>query len=392
MGLPVQKENMKQQAFDPMEYQPDMEAVKSDIMERVLTKTRDFSPENHTGEDVRRALASQNRDTEAFAVLLSPAAEPFLEEMAQAARHETRRWFGNSVGLFTPLYIANYCENYCTYCGFGCQQKIKRARLSMDELRREAESIAATGLRELLVLTGESRSASGVEYIGEALEVLKDYFGVLGLEIYPLNTEEYRYLRDCGADYVSVYQETYNPVLYEKVHPLGPKRCFPYRFYAQERALAGGMRGAAFGSLLGLGDFRRDAFAAGLHACYTQKKYPQAEISFSFPRIRPAGEISAVPGTVSERRLLQVMLAYRLFLPFAGITISTRERAGFRDAVAGLVATKMSAGVSVGVGGHGEDAKGDAQFEIADGRSVAKVREMLARQGLQAVMIDYVRV
>jgi len=382
---------MKQIAFPPMAYQPGMEAIESDILERVLEGTRAFAPEKFSQEDVRRAIHAHNRSVEDFAALLSPAAESLLEELAQAARRETRRWFGNSVGLFTPLYIANYCENHCTYCGFSCHQKIRRAKLTMDELRREAEAIAGTGLRELLVLTGECRAASSVAYIGEALGLLKEYFGVLGLEIYPLNTDEYHYLRDCGADYVSVYQETYDPDLYEKVHPLGPKRCYPYRFYAQERALLGGMRGVAFGSLLGLGDFRRDAFAAGFHAYCTQKKVPQAEISFSFPRLRPAGDITSVPNAVNERQLLQTMLAYRLFLPFAGVTISTRERSGFRDAVAGFAATKMSAGVSVGVGGHDGAAKGDEQFLILDGRGVAEVREMLARQGLQAVMIDYVR-
>lgn len=383
---------MKQIAYDPMDYQPGMEEIQSDILPRVLGQVRAFTPDAFTADDVRRAIAAKTRSEQDFAALLSPAAQPLLEDMAQAAKAETCRWFGNSVSLFTPLYIANYCENSCTYCGFSCKMSIRRGKLNLDDIRREAEAIAATGLRELLVLTGESRAASSVEYIGAALEVLKEYFGVLGLEIYPLNTEEYRYLRQCGADYVSVYQETYDPVIYEKVHPMGPKRSFPYRFYAQERALCGGMRGVAFGSLLGLGDFLHDAFAAGLHAQYTQKKYPHAEISFSFPRIRPVGGETAAASGVSERELLQIMLAYRLFMPFAGITVSTRERAGFRDAAAGLVATKLSAGVSVGVGGHGEDSKGDPQFVIADDRSVPQVREMLAGQGLQAVMIDYVRV
>ncbi len=380
---------MKQIAFDPMVYQPGMEQIESDILERTLAMQ--LVPERYTADDVRRAIAAPVRNTEDFAALLSPAAEPFLESMAQAARSETRRWFGNSVSLFTPLYIANYCENHCTYCGFSSGQKIKRGKLTMDEIRREAETIAATGLQELLVLTGECRTAADVSYISEAIHLLKDYFGVLGVEIYPLNSSEYRVLRESGADYVSVYQETYDPVTYAKVHPLGPKRCYPYRFYAQERALLGGMRGVAFGALLGLGDVRRDAFAAGYHAYCTQKKYPQAEISFSFPRLRPAPGLSAA-SDVNERQLLQIMLAYRLFMPFAGITISTRERAAFRDAAAGMVATKMSAGVSVGVGGHGEDAKGDPQFLIADGRSVTEVRQMLAAQNLQAVMIDYVRV
>ncbi|MDR0530871.1 MAG: 2-iminoacetate synthase ThiH [Oscillospiraceae bacterium] len=390
---------MKQISYNPLEYQPGMEEIQSDLLSHVLKSVNNFHAEEYSAEAVKRAIASPHRSIKDFAALLSPEAEHHLEEMAQAAKALTRRWFGNSIQLFTPLYIANYCENACTYCGFGCRNKIHRAKLSFDEIEREAEAIAKTGLRELLVLTGECRGASGVEYIGKSLELLKGYFGVLGIEIYPLNAEEYRYLQRCGADYVSVYQETYDLNRYAQVHPAGPKRCFPYRFHAQERALLGGMRGVAFGALLGLGEFRHDAFAAGLHAYFLQEKYPHAEISFSFPRLRPFQEAPGrkqdaggpPPPPVTERRLLQIMLAYRLFLPFCGITISTRERAGFRDAVAGMVATKLSAGVSVGVGGHGEAQKGDPQFMIADGRSVAQVREMLENQGLQAVMIDYVR-
>ena len=391
---------MKQSPFPPMQYQPGMEQTPHTILDKVLAEMAAFAPDHYTREDVLRALNAPSRAKDDFAALLSPAAEPLLEEMARAALPETRRWFGNSVGLFTPLYIANYCENHCTYCGFRCHNRIHRGKLDMDGIRREAEAIAATGLREILVLTGECRSASGVEYIAEAVRLLREYFGVIGLEVYPLNMDEYRHLRDCGADYVSVYQETYDPALYGRVHPLGPKRCYPYRFNAQERALRGGMRGVAFGSLLGLGDFRRDAFAAGLHACYVQKAFPHAEISFSFPRLRPVADGMGldvggrVPPlhAVNEARLLQIMLAYRLFLPFAGITISTRERAGFRDRAVGLVATKMSAGVSVGVGGHSEEAKGDPQFTLADERSVPEVRAALEKRGLQGVMVDYVRV
>ncbi|MDR2752805.1 MAG: 2-iminoacetate synthase ThiH [Oscillospiraceae bacterium] len=364
----------------------------------MLTQAGGFSPATCTKEDVRKALrhcAEGGCRPQDFGALLSYEAGAFLEDMARAAKNLTRKWFGNSVSLFTPLYIANYCENHCTYCGFGCKNKIRRGKLSLDDIAREAETIAATGLQEILVLTGECKSASSVAYIAQALTLLKDYFGVLGVEIYPLNTDDYQTLHQAGADYVSVYQETYDPALYEKVHPLGPKRCFPYRFHAQERALRGGMRGVAFGSLLGLGDFRHDAFAAGLHAYYTQKKYPHGEFSFSFPRLRPFAEAGGklhTAGGISERQLLQIMLAYRLFLPFAGITVSTRERAGFRDAAAGLCATKISAGVHVGVGGHGGAQKGDPQFQIADARSVPEVRTMLAQQNLQAVFLDYVRV
>ncbi len=197
------------------------------------------------------------------------------------------------------------------------------------------------------------------------------------MEIYPLNVEEYDFLQDCGADFVSVYQETYDLQMYSDVHPSGNKRCFPYRFNAHERALEGGMRGVAFGALLGLGDFRRDAFAVGAHAKLVQKKYPHAEVSFSCPRLRPfkndsefrndgGFEGAGVVDTkgIGERQLMQVMLAYRLFMPYAGITISTRERALFRDHVIGVCATKASAGVQVGVGGHNEEQQGDDQFEI----------------------------
>lgn len=229
-----------------------------------------------------------------------------------------------------------------------------------------------------------------MKYIGEALKLARKYFSTIGIEIYPLNSDEYRYLHECGADFVSVYQETYNPDKYEQMHPSGPKRVYPYRLNAQERAIMGGMRGVSFGALLGLDDFRKDAFASGMHAYYIQQKYPHAEISFSTPRLRPyVNNADNNPNDVHEPQLLQVMLAYRLFMPFAGITISTRERAGFRDNVIGMAATKISAGVSVGVGGHEEEAKGDEQFEISDPRSVGEVHQAILNHGLQPVYTDY---
>ena len=360
---------------------------------KVLRRTEAYQYQDYTAADVQRALAKDNCSIDDFAALLSPAALPFLEQMAQKAQRETRKHFGTSVCLFTPLYIANYCENYCVYCGFNCHNHILRAKLSEAEIEQELQAIAATGLQEILLLTGESRAASSVDYIGQAVSLASKYFKNVGIEIYPLNSDEYAYLHQCGADFVSVYQETYHPERYAQVHLSGHKRVFPYRFYAQERALMGGMRGVAFGALLGLDDFRKDAFSAGLHAYYTQQKYPQAEISFSCPRMRPyINGADNNPNDVHEPQLLQVMLAYRLFLPFAGITISTRERAGFRDNVVGMCATKISAGVQVGVGGHEEEQKGDEQFEISDPRSVEEVDAMLRQKGLQPVYIDYVRV
>lgn len=376
---------------DPMNYQPGMEIIASDILDKVLTNVDNYDYSKVSARDVEAALKKDHLSIEDYGALLSPAATPYLEEMAKKANIETRKHFGNSIGLFTPLYIANYCENNCVYCGFNCKNKIRRGKLSLAEMERELEAIARTGLKEILILTGESRHHSGVEYIGAGVKLAAAYFSTVGIEIYPLNVDEYAYLKKCGADFVSVYQETYNISKYEQVHLSGSKRVFPYRFDSQERALMGGMRGVSFGALLGLGDFRKDAFATGLHALYIQQKYPHAEIGFSTPRLRPyINNADNNPNDVHEKQLLQVMLAYRLLMPFAGITISTRERAGFRDHVIGMVATKISAGVSVGVGGHDQEEKGDEQFEISDPRSVTEVHQMILNRGLQPVYRDYI--
>lgn len=380
-------------AHDHMQYAEGMEQIPSDIMDRVLGLTKEYDYNRYTDADVREALAKEIIGIEDFAALLSPAAQKHLEAMAVRAKGETAKHFGNSVCMFTPLYIANYCENHCVYCGFNCHNQINRGKLTFEEIEGELKHIAGTGLQEILILTGESRYQSNVAYIGEAIKIARKYFTTIGIEIYPLNSDEYRYLKDCGADFVSVYQETYDPVVYEKKHKSGPKRIFPYRFNAQERALMGGMRGVAFGSLLGLADFRKDAFAAGIHALLIQRKYPHAEISFSFPRLRPyINNAQNNPNDVHETQLLQVMLAYRIFMPYAGITISTRERAGFRDNVIGLAATKISSGVSVGVGGHEEAEKGDEQFEISDPRTTEEVRAAIVQKGLQPVFTDYINV
>ncbi|MCI9175786.1 MAG: 2-iminoacetate synthase ThiH [Lachnospiraceae bacterium] len=389
-------EEDKRKKISHMEYMEGMEQIQSDIFEKVITARKGYQPWRYTEQDVEKALETEYKSTEDFAALLSPAAEPFLEEMAKKAKEETQKYFGNSVNLFTPLYISNYCENHCVYCGFNCKNKIHRMKLNREEIEKEMAAIAGTGLEEILILTGESPGQADVTYIGEACRIARNYFKMVGLEVYPMDSEDYRYLRDCGADYVTVFQETYDSDQYEMLHPAGPKRVFPYRFHAQERALLGEMRGVAFAALLGLSDFRKDAFATGLHAYYIQRKYPYAEISFSCPRLRPIGGSAGwtAEQEVTERQLLQIMCAYRLFLPFAGMTISTRERAQFRDHAAGLAATKISAGVSTGIGTHSGEVKeqGDSQFEIADSRDVSEVIAAIRAQGLQPVMNDYVYV
>lgn len=394
MSFDVIKEHRPEERCDHMTYMDDMEQIPHEILDKVVAEIESYRAEDYTASDVLRAIESDSCSLEDFKALLSPAAEPFLEQIARKARLETRKHFGNSAYFFTPIYISNYCENYCIYCGFNCHNKIKRAKLSMEEIHEEMKAIADTGLEEILILTGESRKASDVKYIGEACKIAKKYFKNIGIEVYPMNSDEYRYLRECGADYVTVFQETYNSDKYETLHLAGHKRIFPYRFNAQERALMGGMRGVAFAALLGLDDFRKDALGTGMHAYLIQRKYPWAEISISCPRLRPIiNNASINPKDVHEKQLLQIMCAYRLFLPFAGMTISTRERAEFRDNVVGLAATKISAGVSTGIGSHSEsEDKGDAQFEIADTRGLEEIYDSLKKRGIQPVMNDYVYV
>lgn len=385
---------------DPMEYLPGMEQIRSDISAKVLEQMERYDYNAYTAADVTAALEREVCTVEDFKALLSPAAEPFLEQMAERARRETARHFGNNVYLFTPLYIANYCENYCVYCGFNCYNDIRRRKLTSEQIEAEMKVIAESGMEEILILTGESRSRSSVEYIGEACRLARRYFRLIGLEIYPVNTDEYRYLHRCGADYVTVFQETYDIERYEKLHLSGHKRVWPYRFDAQERALLGGMRGVAFSALLGLSDFRRDALASGLHAYYLQRKYPRAEISLSCPRLRPILHNDRInPQDVHEKQLCQILCADRIFLPYAGITVSSRESASFRNGIVKIAATKISAGVSTGIGDHeskytGRKAgsAGDEQFEIDDARSLERVYQDMTGAGLQPVLNDYLYV
>lgn len=383
---------------DHMEYLPGMEIIESDVCGKVMTQMEQYEADCYTAKDVRAALEHETCTIEDFKALISPAAEPFLEQMAERARRETSKHFGNTVYLFTPLYIANYCENYCVYCGFNCYNHINRMKLTMEQIEKEMKVIADSGMKEILILTGESRGQSSVEYIGEACKLARKYFRMVGLEIYPVNTDEYRYLHECGADYVTVFQETYDTDKYETLHLMGHKRVWPYRFDAQERALRGGMRGVAFSALLGLSDFRKDALASALHVYYLQRKYPHAEMSLSCPRLRPIINNDKInPLDVHEKQLCQIICAYRIFLPFVGITVSSRESASFRDGIVKIAATKVSAGVSTGIGDHdskyngkeNEEPQGDEQFEINDSRSLDKMYQDIAEEGLQPVLNDY---
>jgi 2-iminoacetate synthase len=384
-----------------MEYLPDMEQIDSDICQKVISQMESFDYSKYTKKDVQAALEHETCTVEDFKALLSPAAEPFLEQMAQKARIETGKHFGNTVYIFTPLYIANYCENYCVYCGFNCYNHINRMKLTMEQIEKEMKIIADSGMEEILILTGESRSKSDVSYIGEACRLARKYFKMVGLEIYPVNVDEYKYLHECGADYVTVFQETYDADKYETLHLMGHKRVWPYRFDSQERALMGGMRGVGFSALLGLSDFRKDALASALHVYYLQRKYPQAEMSLSCPRLRPIINNDKInPLDVHETQLCQILCAYRIFLPFVGITVSSRESKSFRNGIVKIAATKVSAGVSTGIGDHeskytgkeSDSTEGDEQFEINDARSFDKMYSDMSDEGLQPVLNDYLYV
>lgn len=383
-----------------MEYMEGMEQIDPQIRNRTLKEVEGYDYSHYTERDVKAALAHETCTLEDFKALLSPAAAPFLEEMAARAKMETSKHFGNTVYLFTPLYIANYCENYCIYCGFNCYNDIHRKKLTAEEIEHEMKVIADSGIEEILMLTGESRAASDITYIGEACKLARKYFRNVGLEIYPVNTDEYRFLHECGADYVTVFQETYDADKYETLHLLGHKRVFPYRFEAQERAILGGMRGVGVSALLGLSDFRKDALASALHVYYLQRKYPHVEYSLSCPRLRPIINNDKInPLDVHEKELCQVLCAYRIFLPYVGITVSSREAKHFRDGIVKIAATKISAGVSTGIGDHESKYEGkeltdagDEQFEISDGRSFDEVYLDIQQEGLQPVCNDYVYV
>nr|MBP3725007.1 2-iminoacetate synthase ThiH [Campylobacter sp.] len=381
------------QKTNHMEYLPHQEAINSNIMDIILDEWENADFSKFDSNDVLAAISKDKKDLNDLKALLSPAAAPFLEQIAKAAKIQKEKYFGKNIYLFTPIYIANFCDNHCIYCGYNTKNKIKRQKLNLSEIKFELENIARSGFSEILLLTGESEINSSLQYIADACRIAKQYFSNVGIEIYPLNSDQYAYLHSCGVDFVTVFQETYNPNKYEKIHLAGNKRIFPYRLNTQERAIMGGMRGVAFGALLGLDDWRKDALCTALHASLIQNKYPHAEISISCPRLRPIvnnGKIN--PKDVGERELLQIICAYRLFLPYAGITLSTRESARFRDNAIKLGITKVSAGVSTGIGEHGGKNKtdqGDAQFEINDSRSINEIKDAIKRANLTPVMNDY---
>lgn len=343
-----------------------------------------------SGLDVERVLQKKHLNESDLIALLSPAAEPYLEQMAQLAHESALRHFGKTVLLFSPLYIANYCNNHCTYCSFSGVNQIERKKLSMEEIEAESKAMHEMGYRHTILLTGEDRQNTPVSYIEEATKIMKKYFDSIALEIYPLEEEEYRILYLAGADSFCMYQETYNEACYKKVHPKGPKHNYKYRLEAPERAARAGMRSINISALLGLYPWRSEAFFTALHGAYLQKHFNDIDILFSIPRMRPYIGARQEIYEVSDKNLVQAILAYRLFMPYAGISVSTRESASFRRNILPFGVTKFSADSKTMVGGHSKGSKEEAsQFEIADHRSLEVVKQDIIEAGYQPIFKDW---
>lgn len=342
-----------------------------------------------TEYDILSLINKAPLSPEDYLKLLSPAAERHLEQMAQKSHALTIQHFGKTILLYTPLYLSNYCINQCLYCGFNVQNELIRKHLSLEELEEEAHTIAQSGLKHILLLTGEAPNISNIDYLTKCINIVKKYFPSITIEVYPLSTGEYYSLIAEGVDGLTIYQETYDERNYAKLHISGPKKDYIYRLDTAERAAQANIRSINIGALLGLSEWQKDAFFTGLHAMYLQNKYPDIEISISLPRIRPQlGDFQAIY-PVNDKNLVQFICAFRLFMPRAGITLSTRETEYLRNNLLPLGITKMSAASSTIVGGHSQKNKGGEQFTIADQRNVGEISKDISKAGYQTVFKDW---
>jgi 2-iminoacetate synthase len=344
--------------------------------------------------DVERAFGREGLQPEDLAALLSPAAGPFLEDMARAAHRLTRRQFGRTIGLYAPIYLSNICTSDCAYCGYAVHSGSpgERRTLTLEEIRTECAILAGRGFQSVLLLTGDAPKAAPVEYLARAVAIAREYFASVAVEVYALEEEGYRKLADQGLEGVTLYMETYHRPTYALVHRRGRKRDFEFRLGAMERAGRAGVRKLSIGALLGLYDWRADGFWTGLHTRFLQKECWQSAISVSFPRLRHAPAGFTAPYPLSDKDLVQLMLALRLFLPEAGFNLSTRESAPLRDRLIPLGVTNMSAGSSTRPGGYshlGNDAL--EQFEIEDRRTPEEVAAAIRRAGYDPVWKDFDR-
>lgn len=351
-----------------------------------------------TPADVDNAISRARRNEELsmkdLAALLSPHARKQLEPMAIEAQRLTRWHFGRTIGLYAPIYLSNLCAADCLYCGFAARSghRQKRITLHENEIRAECEALAKRGFDNILLLTGEAPKLVPPTYLAKAVAIAHEYFSSVSVEVYAMDTSDYALLREAGLEGVTLYIETYEQEVYSRVHMAGIKRDFDYRLKALHRAGAAGLRKLNLGALLGLFDWRVEAFRMGLHARHLQKSCWRSAVAISFPRLRHVPERFGVPAPVGDADLVQLMLALRLFLPDVGFTLSTRESASFRDRLIPLGITFMSAGSSTRPGGY--SLCGDEtlqQFETEDQRSPEQIAAVIARVGYDPVWKDFDR-
>ena len=361
------------------------------------TKSMDFKAllGRVTSGDVEKSLLKEKLDSGDLLTLMSDSADSYLEEMAVRANRLTKQHFGSTIGLYAPLYISDFCTNQCTYCGFRVSNRFERRKLTIDEIREEARVLSSTGIRHVLLLTGEAAQITPMDYLVDAVGILKEYFASISIEVFPMDTKDYARLCRAGVDGLTVYQEVYDQTIYQEVHLSGRKTDYEYRLLAPERGAAAGFRAVSIGALLGLGDLYREVFLTAFHARYLEKTYPATEISISLPRIQETEGGLPSLHALDDALFVRFMLAFRLFLPKIGINISTREKADFREKLIHLGATKFSAGSRTDVGGYTKMAeetasqKGPGQFEISDRSSVGEVVAMIRQNGYQPVFKDW---
>lgn len=349
--------------------------------------------ENIHPDDVETALSEPagSYNFEKLLTLISPAAENYLEEMAQLAHQLTVQRFGRTIRLYAPLYLSNYCTNSCRYCGFNKENKFERTRLTIEQAVEEANIIASEGFRDILLVSSEDRQFVSVDYLVELARKLRGKFASISIEVYQMSSAEYAELFEAGIEGVTLYQETYNREAYRYYHPSGPKSDFDNRLDTPGHIAAAGMREVGLGVLLGLTDWRIETLALAEHAHYLIKRYWQSHVSFSFPRLRPAYEIgcSQFRHLLSDKNLVQMITALRLCFADAGLVLSTRERAELRDHLVKLGITKLSAGSKTNPGGYSGHSGAIEQFEIDDNRSPAHVAAMIKQQGFEPVWKDW---
>lgn len=346
-----------------------------------------------TPRDVEAALATRpgSYRLDKLLALVSPAAESFLEEMARQSQALTRQRFGRTIKLYAPLYLSSFCVNRCRYCGFNAANRFERTRLTIDEALADARTLAREGFRDILLVSSEDRAFVTVDYLAQLSAELRERFSFIGIEIYQMSTGEYRRLFEAGVEGVTLYQETYDRDEYARQHPGGPKADYDVRLRGPDDMAQAGMREIGLGVLLGLADWRIETLALGEHASYLIRRYWRSHVSFSFPRLRPACGVThdAFPHLLTDRNLVQMMLALRLCFADAGLVLSTREEALFRDHVIALGPTRISAGSRTNPGGYSQSDRGSGQFEVCDRRSPQQVAAMLARHGLEPVWKDW---